>query len=49
MRITDVIMKCDSCGWIGPVSETEPDIDGDGSLGCPECGEIVRDMGVREN
>jgi len=29
---------CIMCGWWGKVGEMEPDVDGDGSLGCPICG-----------
>lgn len=36
-RITDVKCKCPECRWEGTVGECEPDIDGDGSLGCPAC------------
>lgn len=30
-------MKCPKCSWTGTVHECEPDVDGDGSLGCPRC------------
>ena len=39
-RITDVAAVC-ICGWIGTVGDTEPDIDGDGSLGCPRCQRVI--------
>jgi len=41
IKITDVKMKCPSCGWEGTVADCEPDVDGDGSLGCPDCFCIV--------
>lgn len=37
MRITDVKMKCPKCSFICKVDICEPDIDGDGNLGCPRC------------
>lgn len=40
MRITDYPCKCE-CGWTGTVWDCEPDIDGDGSLGCPVCLKVV--------
>lgn len=43
-RITDVIMCCPKCKWVGLVGETEPDFDDDGNLGCPECGNIVEEV-----
>lgn len=36
MKITDAPCQC-ICGWSGKVEECEPDIDGDGNLGCPNC------------
>ena len=30
-----------SCGWSGIVDDLEPDVDGEGSLGCPECMKVV--------
>lgn len=39
--ITDQKCGCLNCNWTGTVGECEPDIDGDGSLGCPHCGEVV--------
>lgn len=41
MRITDVRTHCPNCGWEGKVMDAEPDIDGDGGLGCPTCGAVV--------
>ncbi len=40
MKITDVSCSC-TCGWNGTVGDCEPDIDGDGGLGCPVCLETV--------
>lgn len=37
MRITEVSCECRGCGWTGTVLECEPDVDGDGGLGCPIC------------
>lgn len=41
--ILDVKMKCPMCGWKGTIRDTIPDVDGDGSMGCPveDCGTIV--------
>jgi hypothetical protein len=39
-RITEVPAVC-KCGWRGTVGDAEPDVDGDGSLGCPECGAVI--------
>lgn len=38
--ITEVEMKC-KYGWIGTVWNCKPDVDGDGSLGCPECLKVI--------
>jgi hypothetical protein len=40
--ITDVRMECMLCGKITRAGDCEPDVDGDGSLGCPvpDCGGI---------
>ncbi len=35
--ILEVKMKCPECMLITTVDLCEPDIDGDGSLGCPRC------------
>ncbi len=35
--ILDVKVQCGLCRWKGQVRDCEPDVDGDGSLGCPEC------------
>jgi uncharacterized C2H2 Zn-finger protein len=37
MKITEALMSCPKCGWTGKVIDCEPDVDGDGSLGCPKC------------
>lgn len=36
-------VRCPNCGWVGTVDRCEPDIDGDGSLGCPACSAVVID------
>lgn len=36
MKIGDVIVSCEECGWVGRVYDAEPDVDGDGNLGCPK-------------
>ena len=35
--ILDIEVKCPVCGWKGMIRDTEPDVDGDGSPGCPQC------------
>ena len=35
--ILDVGVKCPVCPWSGKIGDTEPDVDGDGSPGCPNC------------
>ncbi len=40
--ILDVSCVCLVCGWQGSVGGTEPDVDGDGNLGCPKCFKIVK-------
>lgn len=35
-KIYDVPATC-KCEWGGTVGDCEPDVDGDGSLGCPLC------------
>lgn len=40
-KITDVLCQCPGCGWAGTVGDCEPDVDGDGSLGCPRCNQVV--------
>ena len=36
-KITEVLIICLKCSWTGTVWEGEPDCDGDGNIGCPEC------------
>lgn len=40
--IHDATMTCDKCGWSGKVYDCEPDIDGDGGLGCPKCKSVAK-------
>ena len=49
MRITDVKCFCTQCDWTGTVGDCEPDVDGDGSLGCPVCLTVVRIEGEGMN
>jgi hypothetical protein len=39
-------MKCQLCGAITRLDDCEPDVDGDGSLGCPlpDCGGIAKEL-----
>ena len=46
--IGDVTVKCD-CGWEGIVAQMEPDIDGDGGLGCPVCQKVIPVIGPPGN
>ena len=41
--IFDALMECPRCGQRFAVGDCEPDVDGDGSLGCPEpdCGGVM--------
>lgn len=39
--ITMTLCYCFVCDWLGTVGECEPDVDGDGSLGCQVCREVV--------
>lgn len=43
--ILDVPMTCELCGTVTRAGDCEPDVDGDGSLGCPlpDCGGIVHE------
>lgn len=41
ISILDVIMQCPKCRLSSRVGDCEPDVDGDGSLGCPACGGVV--------
>lgn len=38
--ITEQPCQC-LCDWTGTVWDCEGDVDGDGGLGCPECGRVV--------
>lgn len=40
IRIEDVPMRCILCSTVNRLGDCEPDVDGDGSLGCPvpDCG-----------
>lgn len=39
--IYDEVAKCNKCQWSGTVLDCEPDIDGDGGLGCPKCKSLI--------
>lgn len=39
--ITEQPCQCDNCGWSGVVLDCEGDVDGEGSLGCPQCLKVV--------
>lgn len=43
IRIGDVPMQCPACGWRGRVYDCEPDVDGDGSLGCIKCNAVMEE------
>lgn len=36
-KITEDKVICPTCNWEGTVADAEPDVDDDGSLGCPRC------------
>lgn len=44
--ILDAQLRCPLCGTVSKVGECEPDVDGDGSLGCPlpDCGGVMQEM-----
>lgn len=44
--VLDVPMICALCGKISRAGDCEPDVDGEGSLGCPlpDCGGIVKEL-----
>ncbi len=44
LSIGSVPRRCSSCGWSGILAECTPDVDGEGSLGCPRCGRVVPDV-----
>lgn len=46
VKITDVPVKC-KCGWIGTVDDCEPDVNGQGDLGCPLCKQIINVVVVK--
>jgi len=41
LKVGIVAVSCSNCGWAGTVDDTLPDIDGEGSLGCPKCENII--------
>ncbi len=43
LSIGSVPRRC-ICGWTGTVAACTPDVDGEGSLGCPQCGRVVPDV-----
>ena len=49
MKITEVPVYCPKCNWQGTVIDCEPDIDGDGGLGCPRCYEDGVETVVKES
>ena len=46
--ILDVRMQCPVCRMITSIGECEPDIDGDGSLGCPRCLTVNKQKNVMQ-
>ncbi|KKK92034.1 hypothetical protein LCGC14_2706970 [marine sediment metagenome] len=44
--ILDVKLRCPECALVVKVGAAEPDIDGDGSLGCPRCFWVMRKLVV---
>lgn len=46
--ILDVVLTCALCGKPCKVGDAEPDVDGDGSPGCPvtDCGGILYQTGT---
>ncbi len=52
--ILEQLMFCPCCGWVGIVDDCEPDVDGDGQLGCPKCMGVAKtvtgsDIGIYNN
>lgn len=48
-RITEVLMSCTKCRWIGQVIACDcdadyPDVEDDGRLRCPKCGALVKQI-----
>lgn len=41
ISIGEAHCNCPHCIWSGSVSQCIPDIDGDGSLGCPVCKTVI--------
>ena len=39
--ILNAQVSCHNCSWRGSVNDCIPDVDGDGSLGCPVCEFVV--------
>ena len=39
--VTNIACGCPRCDWVGCVGDCYPDIDDDGSLGCPHCLAVV--------
>ena len=46
--IHNAVCSCE-CGWLGTVDDCEPDVDGEGSLGCPGCNRVVLTGGSTES
>ena len=44
ISIFEVPFVCIECDWRGIAGECEPDCDGEGSLGCPECGALCEQV-----
>ena len=38
-----VRVYCPACRWTGRVDDCEPDVDDEGSLGCPRCLVVVKE------
>lgn len=43
VSILSVPMQCPRCAWRGRVYDCEPDVDGDGSLGCQRCNAVMEE------
>jgi hypothetical protein len=40
MKITNssaIKVRCPCCSWEGKIEDAKPDVDGEGSPGCPKC------------
>lgn len=35
--ILEQVVSCITCSWIGTVDDCEPELNGEGDLGCPRC------------